>query len=65
MALASMACVQLGVAVSVQLFDRIGAEGAAWLQVAVGRGDPAGDRSSVARAFQLFDVTHLRRCSAW
>jgi inner membrane transporter RhtA len=33
MALASMCCVQLGVAASVGLFDRIGAEGAAWLRL--------------------------------
>ena len=34
MALASMLCVQLGLAVSVGLIDRIGAEGAAWLRLA-------------------------------
>lgn len=33
MALASMTCVQLGLATSVGLFDRIGAEGAAWLRL--------------------------------
>jgi inner membrane transporter RhtA len=34
MAMASMLCVQLGLAISVGLFDRIGAEGAAWLRLA-------------------------------
>ena len=34
MALASMCCVQLGVAASVGLFEQIGAEGAAWLRLA-------------------------------
>jgi len=34
MALASMTCVQLGVAASVGLFDRIGPGGAAWLRLA-------------------------------
>ena len=34
MALASMTSVQLGLAVSVGLFDRIGSEGAAWLRLA-------------------------------
>jgi inner membrane transporter RhtA len=34
MALASMCCVQLGVAASVGLFDQIGAAGAAWLRLA-------------------------------
>ncbi|MEP6813923.1 MAG: EamA family transporter [Marmoricola sp.] len=34
MAVASMLCVQLGLAVSVGLFDRIGPEGAAWLRLA-------------------------------
>lgn len=34
MALASMSCVQLGLAVSVDLIGRIGAEGAAWLRLA-------------------------------
>ena len=34
MALASMCCVQLGIAASVGLFDQIGAEGAAWLRLA-------------------------------
>lgn len=33
MALASMTCVQLGVAVSVGLIDRVGAEGTAWLRL--------------------------------
>ncbi|MEP9362003.1 EamA family transporter [Nocardioides sp. CN2-186] len=33
MAVASMLCVQLGLAVSVGLIDRIGAEGAAWLRL--------------------------------
>ena len=33
-ALVSMVCVQLGLAVSVGLIDRIGAEGAAWLRLA-------------------------------
>lgn len=33
MAMASMICVQLGVAVSVLLIDRIGAEGSAWLRL--------------------------------
>src|SRR5688500_11300567 len=37
MALASMCCVQLGLAVSVGLSDRIGAEGVAWLRL-VGAG---------------------------
>ncbi len=34
MTLASMTCVQLGLAASVGLFDRIGPEGAAWLRLA-------------------------------
>ena len=34
MALAAMSCVQLGVAVSVSLFDRVTPEGAAWLRLA-------------------------------
>jgi inner membrane transporter RhtA len=34
MAVASMLCVQLGLAASVGLFDRIGPEGAAWLRLA-------------------------------
>jgi inner membrane transporter RhtA len=34
MAMGSMLCVQLGLAVSVGLIDRIGAEGAAWLRLA-------------------------------
>ncbi len=34
MATASMLCVQLGLAVSVGLFDRVGPEGAAWLRLA-------------------------------
>ncbi len=34
MAVAAMVCVQLGLAVSVGLFDRIGPEGAAWLRLA-------------------------------
>ena len=34
MAVASMTCVQLGLAASVGLFDRIGPEGAAWLRLA-------------------------------
>ena len=34
MAVASMLCVQLGLAVSVGLFDQIGPEGAAWLRLA-------------------------------
>jgi inner membrane transporter RhtA len=34
MALASMLCVQLGIAASVGLFDDIGAEGAAWIRLA-------------------------------
>jgi inner membrane transporter RhtA len=34
MALASMCCVQLGLAASVGLFDQIGPEGAAWLRLA-------------------------------
>lgn len=34
MAVGSMLCVQLGLAVSVSLFDRIGPEGAAWLRLA-------------------------------
>jgi inner membrane transporter RhtA len=34
MAVASMLCVQLGLAVSIGLFDRIGPEGAAWLRLA-------------------------------
>lgn len=34
MALASMLCVQLGLALSVGLFDRIGSAGAAWLRLA-------------------------------
>src|SRR4051794_9612825 len=34
MAVASMTCVQLGLAASVGLFDAIGAEGAAWLRLA-------------------------------
>ena len=33
MALASMLCVQMGLAVSVGLIDRVGAEGAAWLRL--------------------------------
>ena len=33
MALASMLCVQVGLAVSVGLIDRVGAEGAAWLRL--------------------------------
>ena len=33
-AVAAMLCVQLGLAVSVGLFDRIGPEGAAWLRLA-------------------------------
>lgn len=34
MAVGSMLCVQLGLAVSVSLFDRVGPEGAAWLRLA-------------------------------
>jgi inner membrane transporter RhtA len=34
MALMAMTCVQLGIAVSVGLFDRIGVDGAAWLRLA-------------------------------
>jgi inner membrane transporter RhtA len=34
MAVGSMLCVQLGLAVSVALFDRVGPEGAAWLRLA-------------------------------
>src|SRR6478609_9942929 len=34
MAVAAMLCVQLGLAASVGLFDRIGPEGAAWLRLA-------------------------------
>ena len=34
MALAAILCVQLGLAVSVQLFDDIGVQGAAWLRLA-------------------------------
>ncbi|GAA4720221.1 membrane protein [Phytohabitans rumicis] len=34
MTVASMTCVQLGLAVSVTLFDQVGAEGAAWLRLA-------------------------------
>lgn len=34
MAMVSMLCVQLGLAVSVSLIDRVGAEGAAWLRLA-------------------------------
>ena len=34
MAVASMTCVQLGLAASVGLFDQIGPEGAAWLRLA-------------------------------
>ena len=34
MAVASMTCVQLGLALAVGLFDRIGPEGAAWLRLA-------------------------------
>src|SRR4051812_47373704 len=34
MALASMTCVQLGLAASVGLFDRVGPAGAAWLRLA-------------------------------
>lgn len=34
MAIASMLCVQLGLAVSVALIDRVGADGAAWLRLA-------------------------------
>jgi inner membrane transporter RhtA len=34
MALGAMVCVQLGLAVSVSLIDRVGAEGAAWLRLA-------------------------------
>jgi inner membrane transporter RhtA len=34
LAVASMVCVQLGLAVSVDLFDRVGPEGAAWLRLA-------------------------------
>jgi inner membrane transporter RhtA len=34
LAVASMLCVQIGLALSVGLFDRIGVEGAAWLRLA-------------------------------
>ena len=34
MAIASMVCVQLGLAASVGLFDQVGPEGAAWLRLA-------------------------------
>src|SRR3954469_337560 len=34
LALAAMLCVQLGLAASVGLFDRVGPEGAAWLRLA-------------------------------
>src|ERR1700712_406383 len=34
LALGSMLCVQLGLAASVGLFDRVGPEGAAWLRLA-------------------------------
>src|SRR3954471_3829825 len=34
LAVAAMLCVQLGLAVSVGLFDRVGPEGAAWLRLA-------------------------------
>jgi inner membrane transporter RhtA len=36
MAIASMSCVQLGLALSVGLFDELGSEGAAWLRLAWG-----------------------------
>src|SRR4051795_2848265 len=36
MAVASMLCVQLGLAVSVGLFDEVGPQGAAWLRLAWG-----------------------------
>src|SRR4051795_6703489 len=34
MAMGSMACVQVGLAIAVTLIDRIGVEGAAWLRLA-------------------------------
>src|SRR3954471_4849456 len=34
MAMGSMACVQIGLAIAVTLIDRIGVEGAAWLRLA-------------------------------
>src|ERR1700682_1585879 len=34
MAMASMLCVQVGLAISIGLIDRIGVEGAAWLRLA-------------------------------
>ena len=37
MAMVSMLCVQLGLAASVGLIDQIGAEGAAWLRLRLGR----------------------------
>src|SRR5258705_8182276 len=36
MAIASIVCVQLGLAASVQLFDQVGPAGAAWLRLAWG-----------------------------
>src|SRR4029078_12425904 len=37
MAMGSMLCVQVGLAIAVTLIDRIGVEGAAWLRVVWGR----------------------------
>ena len=63
MAIASMLCVQLGLAASVGLFDQLGAEGAAWLRLAwagvllllIVRPRPSASPGRPAR---------LRRCSA-
>jgi inner membrane transporter RhtA len=66
MAIASMLCVQLGIAASVGLFDDIGAEGAAWirlawaglLMLAIGRPRPAQfTRSSFLACVLLGVVT--------
>ena len=65
MAVASMLCVQLGLAASVGLIDDIGPDGAAWLRLAwagilllvVVRPRPA--------LFTRQALRGLRRCSAW
>ena len=49
MAMGSMVCVQLGLAIAVTLIDRIGIEGAAWLQAGLGRRPVARHRPAARR----------------
>ena len=57
MAVASMLCVQLGLAASVGLIDDLGASGAAWLRLFWAGDPPAGPRPAPAVA-----STRARRC---